>query len=191
MNTDEFLSHLQSLRVNLWVDGDDLRYSAPGGALTPGLRAELLERKAEILEFLRALDVTADLAAFLSQTGGAGPEPGEAFVAPRTALEEVLAGIWKEVLGVEKVGVHDNFFELGGNSLEITQVTSRVRDAFQVDLPPATLLQAQTVGGLAVAMLEGSKEHLEIEKTAALLLRVARLSEEEVEAMLANELAPD
>src|SRR5205823_442271 len=48
-----------------------------------------------------------------------------AIVAPRTPSEEVLAGIWAEVLGVERVGIHDNFVEIGGHSLRATQVISR------------------------------------------------------------------
>jgi len=52
VTTIEFLSYLRSLDVKLWADGDRLRYSAPKGALTPALRAELVERKAEILTFL-------------------------------------------------------------------------------------------------------------------------------------------
>ncbi|HEY9901691.1 MAG TPA: amino acid adenylation domain-containing protein, partial [Candidatus Sericytochromatia bacterium] len=59
----------------------------------------------------------------------------EDYVAPRTPVEEELAGIWAKVLGRQEVGVHDNFFELGGHSLLATQLTSRIRDAFQVELP--------------------------------------------------------
>ncbi|MBO0798422.1 MAG: AMP-binding protein, partial [Blastocatellia bacterium] len=70
-------------------------------------------------------------------------------MAPRSPVEEILAEIWTEVLGLEQVGVHDNFFELGGHSLLATQVISRLRDAFQVDLPVRRIFEASTIAGLA------------------------------------------
>ena len=54
---------------------------------------------------------------------------------PRTPTEELVAGIWMRVLGVEQLGVEDNFFELGGHSLLATQIVTRVRSAFKIELP--------------------------------------------------------
>jgi aspartate racemase len=79
----------------------------------------------------------------------ARPELVVTFVAPRTPVEELLAGIWVAVLKVENVGVHDNFFELGGHSLLATQVISRVHDTFGLNLPVRTLFENPTIDGFA------------------------------------------
>ncbi|MBI5032798.1 MAG: amino acid adenylation domain-containing protein [Chloroflexi bacterium] len=73
----------------------------------------------------------------------------ETCVTPRTPIEELLAGIWTQVIGVNQVGVYDNFFELGGHSLLATQLVSRVRDAFQIELPLRALFESPTIAGLA------------------------------------------
>jgi amino acid adenylation domain-containing protein len=76
-------------------------------------------------------------------------EAAEGYVAPRTHAEAVLAGIWAEVLNVERVGIHDDFFELGGHSLLATQVIARVREAFRIEVPLRAMFEAPTVGGFA------------------------------------------
>jgi len=79
----------------------------------------------------------------------ARPEQGEAYVAPHTPAQEVLARIWAEVLELEQVGIHDDFFDLGGHSLLATQVISRIRDAFQLELSLQSFFEGPTVAGLA------------------------------------------
>jgi acyl carrier protein len=71
------------------------------------------------------------------------------YVAPRTPNEEMIAKIFSSVLGVSKVGIYDNFFKLGGHSLLATQVVSRLREAFQIDLPLRSLFERATVAQLA------------------------------------------
>lgn len=73
----------------------------------------------------------------------------QTFVSPRTPIEEVLVGIWTQVLGCESVDIHNNFFDIGGHSLLATQVISRVRGTLQVELPLRCLFESPTVAGLA------------------------------------------
>ncbi|KUM82354.1 non-ribosomal peptide synthetase, partial [Streptomyces pseudovenezuelae] len=93
---------------------------------------------------------------------GALPEPegiragrASAYVAPATETEELLAGVWAQVLGVDRVGAQDGFFALGGHSLLAIQVVSRVREIFSVEVPLSALFDQPTVRGLA-AVIDGS-----------------------------------
>ncbi|HEX8474860.1 MAG TPA: amino acid adenylation domain-containing protein [Pyrinomonadaceae bacterium] len=76
------------------------------------------------------------------------------YVAPRNEVERVLGDIWQRLLGIAQVGIHDNFFELDGHSLLATQVISRVRDVFQIDLPLRSLFESPTIAGLTARIDE-------------------------------------
>jgi acyl carrier protein len=77
------------------------------------------------------------------------PEVAQDYVAPRTPVEEELAGIVAQVLGVQRVGVRDDFFDLGGHSMLAIQVVSRVRELYLIDLQLRSLFESPTVEGLA------------------------------------------
>ena len=87
------------------------------------------------------------------------PDRAASYVAPQTATELLVAGIWAEVLELERIGVRDHFFEIGGHSLLTMQVISRIRAACQVDLPLRVLFDAPTVAELA--------EHIDMIRWAA------------------------
>jgi amino acid adenylation domain-containing protein len=81
------------------------------------------------------------------------PDLATAFVAPRSPLEKQIAEIWREVLGLDCIGVHDNFLELGGDSLLAAQLISRVTRAFHLDLPLPLLFQSATVSDMALLIV--------------------------------------
>ena len=82
------------------------------------------------------------------------PEFESNFTEPRTPDEQLIAEIWAEVLGLERVGIHDNFFELGGHSLLATQVISRLREAFQIEVPLRSLFESPTVATVTESLLQ-------------------------------------
>jgi len=94
--------------------------------------------------------------------------------APASPTEETLAQIWREVLRIDRVGVRDNFFSLGGHSLLVTQVMSRVQEAFQVSMTMRQFFEAPTISSLAVVIEE------------AILAEVSGLSDEQVNRLDGN-----
>ncbi|NJO27407.1 MAG: amino acid adenylation domain-containing protein [Richelia sp. SL_2_1] len=83
-----------------------------------------------------------------------------------TPIENLLAGIWAEVLSIEKVGIDNNFFELGGHSLIATRVISQIRQVFQLELPLRCLFEKPTIAGLAKEIENAIKLDSAVEATS-------------------------
>jgi acyl carrier protein len=102
------------------------------------------------------------------------PEPQHArpaveFVAPRTSTESELAALWREILGSDRVGVDDNFFDSGGHSLTATQLVTRIRKNFAVELSLRDFLKYPTIAGLAELIEESILSKASDEKLFALV----------------------
>jgi amino acid adenylation domain-containing protein len=78
----------------------------------------------------------------------ARPELDASYVAPRDSTEQTISLIWRDVLKTDKVGINDNFFDLGGNSLALIQVRSKLRDAFQKEIPVVEMFEYSTIRAL-------------------------------------------
>ena len=94
------------------------------------------------------------------------------FAAPRTPIEAALAAIWAEVLGQERLSIHDNFLALGGHSLRATQIASRVRETFRVEIPLVDLLQASTIAEMTLVVLQYQAEQMPTAELDRLLAEI-------------------
>ncbi len=88
------------------------------------------------------------------------------YTGPRTPQEQILADIWSEVLGIERVGIDEKFFALGGHSLLAIQIIHRINQAFQVDLPMRVIFDEPTIAGLSLLIEEILIEQLEATEPA-------------------------
>ncbi|MBD3003664.1 non-ribosomal peptide synthetase [Streptomyces sp. 5-10] len=111
----------------------------------------------------------------------ARPERAAAPSAPRSAVGELCADVWAEVLGLDAVGEQDNFFELGGDSVLATRIVARLREVFESDdVSLRTMFLSPTVAGTAEALVSAEEVPGRTEAMADIHLRVRRMSQEEV-----------
>jgi acyl carrier protein len=106
------------------------------------------------------------------------------YTAPATPAEVILASIWADVLGLERVGIYNNFFDLGGHSLLATRVISRIRETCGVQLPLRLLFDFPTVAALASHLAAVQRPQTDAGRIAEILGTLASLSEDETKTLL-------
>ncbi|MCC5604900.1 type I polyketide synthase [Nostoc favosum] len=171
-----------------------IRVSGAELAITPVEAVEVFKRVFSLSEVAHIILSTVDINARKNQTISldslanskstyqldsssrySRPHLSNSYVAPTNQLEKQITEIWQEVLGIAEVGIGDNFYDLGGDSLIATQLVSRLRAKFPVDLPLRDLLLQAMIPAKQAEIIE-----------QLLLEKIEELSEEEAEAFLAN-----
>jgi len=111
-------------------------------------------------------------------------------VPPASEVEAILAGIWVDMLRLERIGVDQNFLVLGGDSILATRIVARVADKLHVDLPLVSLFSTPTVAGMAEVIERAlAKRSVEVDdRVGHLLAELEGLSDEEAKQRLAGEL---
>jgi acyl transferase domain-containing protein/acyl carrier protein len=113
------------------------------------------------------------------------PDIDSSYMPAQNDIEQRIMKVWQDVLGISKIGINDSFFEIGGDSLQATQLNSRIRDQFGVDLPMQTFFNAPTIGETAAA-IEDMKQSEEKEAEAEILKMLEQLSEDEIDEALSK-----
>jgi natural product biosynthesis luciferase-like monooxygenase protein len=112
------------------------------------------------------------------------PEPPAALVLPQTPTEATLAAIWRDVLQLERVGIHDNFFEIGGHSLKATQLMAHVRQRFGVELAVQHVFSAPTINNMAAVVDDALLAQASVAQLNQLLDLLDDMDEEAAQAAL-------
>ena len=120
----------------------------------------------------------------LPASGTLGTGTGPDYVSPRTPVEEALAGIWRDVLGVERVGIHDNFLDLGGQSMLAMRSVSVMRQLFRIEIPLRVLFESENLEELAQKLKAYEDQPGKLEKIARVLQKVKGVSREELQNQL-------
>jgi hypothetical protein len=168
------------------------RQSALNKTLIPELR-EYLKRNLPDYMIPSAMVVLAALplsvngkidACALPAPGTDRPSIGNRYVAPRDALETLLADAWAKVLGLEKVGIGDSFFDIGGQSLLGTQLLSRIGELLGIRIPLRVLFAKPCVVDFGAALL--AEFGPRVQQTAELLLSIDNMTEEDAVRLLSR-----
>lgn len=171
-------------RRRYWLDLN-LRAIGANALETDSAQRESQEPAAEQVGTVASAGLPEELNS-LAMAGQEPPAPGhrQAYVAPTNQIEQTIADIWQELLGVERLGVHDNFFDLDGNSLLGIQLMSRMRKVFMAEISMNALFESPTIAGLAGVVSEIYLKQQGSEELGQMIAEIENLSPEEIELRL-------
>jgi amino acid adenylation domain-containing protein/non-ribosomal peptide synthase protein (TIGR01720 family) len=164
-------------------------YVVPAGRADPNLRQQMQNRLSGLLPGYMLPTAYVLLEALPLTPNGkidrrALPVPGDAgghdraTVAPRNEIEEAIAGLWEDALGIRRIGVTDSFFDLGGHSLVAASLLSTVRQVFRVRLPMRALFAGPTVEQMAHAICELEERRARVQRIARAVVQLRAMSPE-------------
>ena len=148
----EMAAGIERLRIEGLADAGVRAFARILGECTAPQVVVSREPVDEHLAALRELAASAGASVLPPRAPRADAAAGGSYVPPRSATEERIAGIWQDLLGIDRVGIEDDFFALGGHSLLATRLLARLREAFRVDIPLRSIFDASTVARLAAAV---------------------------------------
>ena len=109
---------------------------------------------------------------------------GREYAAPETDLEKLVAGIWQEIVGTEKIGIDDSFFDIGGHSLLAMQVMSQLSDSLETEIPLRIIFEHPTIRQLSSEIKTFETKTGKFETIAGLINRLNAMSDDEAQEML-------
>ena len=112
------------------------------------------------------------------------PDLEQAYAAPSNEVEQAFIAFWRDLLGIEHLGVHDDFFELGGHSLLATQFTTRVRESYKVELSLRRFYETPTVAALAQYVTANLPEPPKDDQISRLMEQIGQMSDEDKRRIL-------
>jgi acyl transferase domain-containing protein len=178
-------------RQRYWIEADGRSPELEGHEIAARLSNVTSERDVTAAAESMTASLTEDAAepnisapqAFVAAAGGADLDARRSVV-----TEQIIADIWREVFGIEDIGVNADFFELGGNSLIGIQLMSRIRKTFDTQLPMSKFFESPTIAGLTSMIEEDERHAHERDELEQLLKEIEEMSPEQLQATLTQEL---
>jgi acyl carrier protein len=127
----------------------------------------------------------------LPDPGNSRPDLDTPYAAPRTPAEIEVEHLWREVLSLDRIGVHDNFFDLGGHSLAATRVVSQVIKKFQLEIPLQSLFRSPTIAQMAEVIAQSQANKIDAADLNRMLAELESLTDEQAQQIITQDTRVD